>query len=113
VLPVKSATLDGERVVDKRGLTYFELRSALGAVFLYVFDVLELDGDGLRRHPWEPRRATFASAKPAPASGCPNTLTARPAQTFSSTSAVWGSRVSWRSGGISPTARVGAAIGSR
>jgi bifunctional non-homologous end joining protein LigD len=67
-LPARSATIDGEGVVvDKRGLTDFDrLRSALvrsggsRAVFLYAFDVLELDGDGLRRHPWETRRATLA-----------------------------------------------------
>jgi bifunctional non-homologous end joining protein LigD len=65
-LPVKSATLDGEGVVvDERGVTDFErLRSALArggsrAIFLYGFDLLELDGEDLRRHPWEIRRATL------------------------------------------------------
>jgi bifunctional non-homologous end joining protein LigD len=67
-LPVKSATLDGEGVVvDERGLTDFDrLRSALAgrggsrAVFLYGFDLLELDGEDLRPHPWQIRRATLA-----------------------------------------------------
>lgn len=66
-LPVTSATLDGEGVVvDDRGLTDFErLRAALAsrggsrAVFLYGFDLLELDGHDLRREPWEIRRATL------------------------------------------------------
>jgi bifunctional non-homologous end joining protein LigD len=66
-LPIKSATLDGEGVVvDDRGVTDFErLRSALAtsggspAVFLYGFDLLALDGEDLRRHPWEIRRATL------------------------------------------------------
>jgi bifunctional non-homologous end joining protein LigD len=69
VLPVKSATLDGEGVVvDDRGLTDFErLRSALAgkggsrAVFLYGFDLLHLDGEDLRRHPWDVRRATLTA----------------------------------------------------
>jgi len=66
-LPVKSVTLDGEGVVvDARGVTDFDrLRSALAgrdgarAVFLYGFDLLELDGHDLRREPWEIRRATL------------------------------------------------------
>jgi bifunctional non-homologous end joining protein LigD len=66
-LPVQSATLDGEGVVvDERGVTDFErLRSALArrggprAAFLYGFDFLDLDGEDLRRHPWEIRRATL------------------------------------------------------
>jgi bifunctional non-homologous end joining protein LigD len=66
-LPITSATIDGEGVVvDERGLTDFErLRSALAdrggsrAVFLYGFDLLHLDGEDLRRHPWEIRRATL------------------------------------------------------
>jgi bifunctional non-homologous end joining protein LigD len=61
------ATLDGEGVVvDDRGVTDFEqLRSALAgrggsrAVFLYGFDLLELDGENMRREPWEIRRATL------------------------------------------------------
>jgi bifunctional non-homologous end joining protein LigD len=66
-LPVTSVTLDGEGVmVDERGVSGFErLRSALAghdgsrAVFLYGFDLLELDGEALCRHPWEVRRATL------------------------------------------------------
>jgi bifunctional non-homologous end joining protein LigD len=65
-LPVKSITLDGEGViVNERGLTDFErLRAALAGrgsreAFLYAFDLLELDGEDLRRHPWGIRRATL------------------------------------------------------
>jgi bifunctional non-homologous end joining protein LigD len=65
--PGTSATLDGEGVVvDDRGVNDFErLRAALAerggsrAAFLYGFDLLELDGEDLRRHPWEIRRATL------------------------------------------------------
>jgi bifunctional non-homologous end joining protein LigD len=66
-LPVTSATVDGEGVVcDDRGVTDFDrLRAALAerggsrAAFLYGFDLLALDGDDLRSHPWEIRRATL------------------------------------------------------
>jgi hypothetical protein len=68
-LPVTSAAIDGEGVVvDERGLTDFErLRTALAkrggsrAAFLYAFDLLELDGEDLRRHAWEIRRASLTS----------------------------------------------------
>jgi bifunctional non-homologous end joining protein LigD len=67
-LRVKSVTIDGEGVVcGPDGLTDFNrLRAALGRkgsrqVFLYAFDLLELDGQDLRREPWETRRATLAS----------------------------------------------------
>jgi bifunctional non-homologous end joining protein LigD len=61
------AMLDGEGViVDDRGVTDFEgLRSAVAgrggsrSVFLFAFDVLELDGENMRREPWEIRRATL------------------------------------------------------
>jgi bifunctional non-homologous end joining protein LigD len=66
-LPVDSATLDGEGVIcDDRGVTDFErFRIALAdrggsrSVFLFAFDLLALDGEDLRRHPWEIRRATL------------------------------------------------------
>jgi bifunctional non-homologous end joining protein LigD len=62
-LPSKSAILDGECVVcDDRGVTNFDaLRSAIASgrapeAFLYAFDLLELDGEDLRKQPWEERR---------------------------------------------------------
>jgi bifunctional non-homologous end joining protein LigD len=65
-LRVTSALIDGEGVAcDERGVTDFErLRSALARggsrqAFLYAFDLIELDGEDLRRHPWEIRRATL------------------------------------------------------
>jgi bifunctional non-homologous end joining protein LigD len=68
-LPVASVTLDGEAVVvDERGVSDFDrLRSVLARrdgsreVFLYAFDLLELDGRDLRREPWTVRRETLAS----------------------------------------------------
>ena len=53
-------------MVDDRRLTDFErLRAALAGrggsreAFLFAFDLLALDGEDLRRHPWEIRRATL------------------------------------------------------
>jgi bifunctional non-homologous end joining protein LigD len=63
-LKVRSVTIDGEGVVcGPDGVTDFKrLRAALGRkgsrqAFLYAFDLLELDGQDLRREPWETRRA--------------------------------------------------------
>jgi bifunctional non-homologous end joining protein LigD len=62
-LKVRSVTIDGEGVVcGPNGLTDFDrLRAAMGRkgsrqAFLYAFDLLELDGQDLRREPWEARR---------------------------------------------------------
>src|SRR5262249_9540304 len=68
-LPVSSATIDGEGVVcDERGVTDFDrLRTALAgrngsrSVFLFGFDLLELDGRDLQREPWTVRRDILAS----------------------------------------------------
>jgi bifunctional non-homologous end joining protein LigD len=66
-LPASSVTLDGEGVAcDPNGVTNFDLlRAALGRpakreVFLYAFDLLELDGRDMRREPWSERRAKLA-----------------------------------------------------
>ena len=66
-LPASSVTLDGEGVAcDPSGVTNFELlRAALGRpakreVFLYAFDLLELDGRDMRREPWSDRRWRLA-----------------------------------------------------
>jgi bifunctional non-homologous end joining protein LigD len=66
-LTVTSVTIDGEGVVcDEHGVTNFDLlRSAVARrnsreAFLYGFDLLELDGEDLRAHPWGIRRATLA-----------------------------------------------------
>jgi bifunctional non-homologous end joining protein LigD len=66
-LPATSVTLDGEGVACcPDGVTDFELlRAALGRpakreVFLYAFDLLELDGQDMRREPWSDRRWRLA-----------------------------------------------------
>jgi bifunctional non-homologous end joining protein LigD len=64
-LKARSCLIDGEAVVcDEHGLAVFErLRHQRGgrAVFLFAFDLLELDGQDLRREPLETRKATLAS----------------------------------------------------
>jgi bifunctional non-homologous end joining protein LigD len=64
-LKVRSCLIDGEAVAcDENGLAVFERlrRKPTGKhVFLYAFDLLELDGQDLRRDPLETRKATLAS----------------------------------------------------
>jgi bifunctional non-homologous end joining protein LigD len=64
-LKVRSCLIDGEAVAcDANGLAVFEhlRRKPTGRhVLLYAFDLLELDGQDLRREPLEARKATLAS----------------------------------------------------
>ena len=49
---------------DENGVASFELvrhQRANGSVFLYAFDLIELNGDDLRRDPLEVRKATLRS----------------------------------------------------
>ena len=62
-LKVRSCLIDGEVVCcDERGLARFDVlrrRRNEVEVFLYAFDLLELDGTDLRREPIEVRKATL------------------------------------------------------
>jgi bifunctional non-homologous end joining protein LigD len=65
-LKVRSCLIDGEVVCcDEQGMTSFQLlrhrRNEPQGSFLYAFDLLELNGDDLRREPIEVRKATLAS----------------------------------------------------
>jgi bifunctional non-homologous end joining protein LigD len=64
-LPVRSCVIDGEAVAcDGNGLSIFEKlrwRHQDDRVFMWAFDLLELDGQELRREPIEVRKATLAS----------------------------------------------------
>jgi bifunctional non-homologous end joining protein LigD len=64
-LKVRSCLIDGEAVAcDKHGVAVFErlrYRRDDRSVFLFAFDLLELDGQNLRREPLETRKATLAS----------------------------------------------------
>jgi ATP-dependent DNA ligase len=63
-LPVRSCLIDGEAIVcDESGLAVFELirrHGALASAVLCAFDLLELDGEDLRREPIEKRKALLA-----------------------------------------------------
>src|SRR5262249_10248283 len=58
-----SCIIDGEAVAcDDNGVASFDLvrhRRANVSVFLYAFDLIELNGDDLRRDPLEVRKATL------------------------------------------------------
>jgi ATP-dependent DNA ligase len=64
-LKARCFLLDGETVACGRdGLPSFDrlrYRRGDGTVFLFAFDLLELNGDDLRREPLEVRKATLAS----------------------------------------------------
>ena len=61
----RSCIIDGEGVAcDEGGIAQFNrirYRSYDGTVFLYAFDLIELNGDDLRRDPLQVRKATLAS----------------------------------------------------
>jgi bifunctional non-homologous end joining protein LigD len=61
----RSVILDGEAVAcDDDGMSNFDRlrhRRHDRSVFLYAFDLIELNGDDLRREPLEVRKATLAS----------------------------------------------------
>jgi bifunctional non-homologous end joining protein LigD len=64
-LPPRSCIIDGEAVAcDDNGMTNFDrvrYRRNDASVFLYAFDLIELNGDDLRRDPLEVRKATLAN----------------------------------------------------
>ena len=68
----RSCIIDGEAVAcDDNGVASFDLvrhHRANERIFLYAFDLIELNGDDLRRDPLEVRNATLASivAKASP-----------------------------------------------
>jgi bifunctional non-homologous end joining protein LigD len=61
----RSCVIDGEAVAcDESGVPTFErirYRRHDTSVFLYAFDLIELNGDDLRRDPLEVRKATLAN----------------------------------------------------
>ena len=109
VLPVRSCLIDGEAVVcDENGLAVFDLirgyRHDTAAV-LCAFDLLELDGEDLRRMPIEERKGTLAKLLSDPQRVSPSTSTTRAtAGSSSSTPARSAVRASCQSGLARPTA---------
>jgi hypothetical protein len=65
LLRARSCIVDGEAVsCGEDGIASFDRirhRHYDGTVFLYAFDLIELDGEDLRRDPLEVRKATLAS----------------------------------------------------
>jgi len=63
-LPARSCLIDGEAIVcDDNGLAVFDLirgHRTLTTAVLCAFDLLELDGEDLRRSPIEARKETLA-----------------------------------------------------
>src|SRR5262245_62529444 len=61
----RSCIIDGEAVCCSDGgvPSFNRIRYRLydASVFLYAFDLIELDGDDLRREPLDPRNSTLAS----------------------------------------------------
>jgi hypothetical protein len=65
-LPARSCLIDGEAIVtDRNGLAVFDLirghQPSAAAAVLCAFDLLELDGEDLRREPIETRKSTLSS----------------------------------------------------
>jgi bifunctional non-homologous end joining protein LigD len=64
-LPVRSCLIDGEAIVtDQKGLAVFDLirgHRPNAAAVLCAFDLIELDGEDLRRTPIETRKLTLKS----------------------------------------------------
>src|SRR5207245_7627670 len=64
----RSCIIDGEAVAcDDNGVASFDLvrhHRANDSVFLTAFDLIELNGDDLRREPLQVRKATLASILP-------------------------------------------------
>jgi bifunctional non-homologous end joining protein LigD len=73
VLPVRSCLIDGEAVVcNERGLAVFDLLRGYrhdAAAVLCAFDLLELDGEDLRRTPIEERKRILAKLLSHPHGG--------------------------------------------
>jgi bifunctional non-homologous end joining protein LigD len=63
----RSCIIDGESVAcDDSGVASFDLirhHRANERIFLYTFDLIELNGDDLRRDPLEVRKATLPRAR--------------------------------------------------
>jgi ATP dependent DNA ligase-like protein len=118
-LRVRSCLIDGEAVAcGDDGLPAFDrlrYRRQDGAVFLIAFDLLELNGDDLRREPLEVRKATLASvlAKTRPGCSSMSTWHTPMPRWCSAMLARWGLRASCRSGWAHAIGQGGRPTGSR
>jgi ATP-dependent DNA ligase len=112
----RSCIIDGEAVAcDDNGVTSFNrvrYRHHDGSIFQYAFDLIELNGDDLRRDPLEGRKARLERRRPAQASASTSTwkAMARPYFATPASSALKALSPSGRTLPIAPAARP---IGSR
>jgi bifunctional non-homologous end joining protein LigD len=117
-LKARSCLVDGEAVAcDDNGVAVFQRlrRKPSGKhVFLFAFDLLELDGQDLRREPLEVRKTTLASLL----RGCPpgvrlcEHIQHQDGATVFGTPARWAWKGSCRSGSARSTAAAALVIGS-
>jgi ATP dependent DNA ligase domain len=103
----RSCIIDAEAVAcDDNGMTNFDrvrYRRNDARVFLYAFDLIELNGDDLRRDWLEVRKATLANIVARAGHGVGSLTTSRKtARPYSGTPASWGLKASCRSAGTSP-----------
>src|ERR1700730_122671 len=81
-LRARSCVLDGEAVAcGEDGIALFErirYRRYDSTVFMMAFDIIELNGDDLRREPLERRKAALARLLGALGAGCSSMSTWRP-----------------------------------
>ena len=96
---MRSCLIDGEAVCcNERGVSSFDKlrhRSHDPEVFLVAFDLLELDGNDLRREPLEVRKQTLASLLRGSLPGVQfNAHLTHPVTSCSTMPAKWGLRAS-------------------
>jgi len=115
-LKARSCLIGGEAVAcDDNGVAVFQRlrRKPSGKhVFLFAFDLLELDGEDLRREPFETRKATLASCFADAYRACASTSTCRILTTWWFRHACKGWKASCRSGWARATSQAAPAIGS-
>jgi hypothetical protein len=109
--------MDGEAVAcDNDGMPNFDrlrYRRLDAGVFLYAFDLIELNGDDLRREPLEVRKATLASVLATASAGLRLNEHMRPMdRRCSPTPARWDWKGSSLNGGIPPIAPAARPTGS-
>jgi ATP-dependent DNA ligase len=117
-LKAVSCLIDGEAVAcDDDGMPCFDrlrYRRADGHVFLYAFDLIELDGDGLRREPIERRKVLLIRLLAKASVGCRLTTISLSRVTWCFAMLVylvW--KASYRSASARPTALAAHSTGSR
>jgi bifunctional non-homologous end joining protein LigD len=112
----RSCIIDGEAVAcDDNGVASFDLvrhHRANDSVFLYAFDLIELNGDDMRRDPLQVRKATLVSILTKARPGIRSTsISKATARLCFGTRARWASKVSSLSARIRRIARVVPRIG--